>query len=332
MATFTFTSAQDFINVWTELDKAYGYLAHVDINNSLITFGHYDNGTAVNATAIPVNPFADTVTAFGQFGFILQDSSTTAGELALAVNLAFIKLGDAYVQWLEAGNAPILDQAKDRGAGTLGQSYHDNILGNLSDGAIGDRFNPAIANNLHVDVTGDSVDDIVVDPRAWATKDFAGDRPYFVGNATNTSARAGVIAHDQAHGLFYAYSDMSLQAVINAADAGDTIFLANGIYTLASTLNIHEGVKIVGESQSGVILDAHALSHGYGILVDADHVSISNLTVLGPHGSVSGVNNQTGGSAEYGINVQAGHRRVGRSRARLQARKRHGDGLGPLRG
>src|SRR5262249_39009648 len=35
-----------------------------------------------------------------------------------------------------------------------------------------------------------------------------------------------------------------------------------------------------------------------------DDVSISTLTVLGPHGTVTGVNNEHGGGGEYGIKVE----------------------------
>src|ERR1051325_11912450 len=84
-----------------------------------------------------------------------------------------------------------------------------------------------------------------------------------------------------------------LDAVANAVD-GDTINLANGTYTLSSTLEIGHGVTLIGQSEAGVVLN-YTSSVGYGIEVHADGVTLSNFTL---NGQV--VN--TGGN--YGIKVE----------------------------
>src|SRR5258705_7535065 len=84
-----------------------------------------------------------------------------------------------------------------------------------------------------------------------------------------------------------------LLVAIAAAGDGDTIIMANGTYTLSSTLNIHHGITLVGQSQAGVVIN-YTSSVGYGILVDADHTTLSNFTFNGTGVSASG---------NYGIKV-----------------------------
>lgn len=91
------------------------------------------------------------------------------------------------------------------------------------------------------------------------------------------------------------YDYATIQEAIDAANSGDIIQVANGTYTLTSTLNVNEQVSIVGESESGVIIDATAID-GYGILVTADGASLSDLTLHGPQGGSP--------SGNYGIKIQ----------------------------
>jgi hypothetical protein len=82
------TTKAEFIAIWTELDKAYGYLG---ANYPGVTFGQYDNATAIDATTIPLtDAFADTLAEFPQYSATLADATTTVGQVALALNLAFI--------------------------------------------------------------------------------------------------------------------------------------------------------------------------------------------------------------------------------------------------
>jgi len=74
-----------------------------------------------------------------------------------------------------------------------------------------------------------------------------------------------------------AYS--TVQAAINAAEAGETIFLTAGTHT--GHLSINKSINLIGVDQEEVILDASAYN-AYGIYVKADDVSFSNFTFLAP--------------------------------------------------
>ncbi|WP_316975794.1 right-handed parallel beta-helix repeat-containing protein [Shumkonia mesophila] len=85
----------------------------------------------------------------------------------------------------------------------------------------------------------------------------------------------------------------TIQAAIDAASAGDTIFIGAGTYTLTATLNVNKDVTLLGESEDGVIIDANAVS-GYGILLTASGATLSDFTLNGP---------ATAGASSYGLKV-----------------------------
>jgi len=83
----------------------------------------------------------------------------------------------------------------------------------------------------------------------------------------------------------------TIQAAINAATAGDTINVAAGTYK-ESNITIDKKLSIVGEAKESVILAPSAEDTGsgtssfdgnyqHGIMITADNVSISNLTIDG---------------------------------------------------
>ena len=105
----------------------------------------------------------------------------------------------------------------------------------------------------------------------------AGDNNYIVGFSTGGQA-------------------LSIQAAINAAQTGATVNVNNGTYVIPNTtpyLGITKSLSLVGQSQTGTIIDAHAASQ-YGLRVTADNVSLSNFTLLGV----------TAAGNSYGIKVE----------------------------
>jgi hypothetical protein len=100
------------------------------------------------------------------------------------------------------------------------------------------------------------------------------------------------------------YTD--IQSAIPRVAEGGKINVANGSYIPGSTLNILKTLTIVGETETGVIIDASGHGAGYGILVKADNVSLSNFTLLPP--IVSGSVGTSGGG---GFPIHASYNSVG---------------------
>ena len=70
----------------------------------------------------------------------------------------------------------------------------------------------------------------------------------------------------------------TISAAISAAAAGDTIAIADGTYSITSTLNVTKSLTISGNSESGVVLQINCGS-GYGFNVAADDVILENMTL-----------------------------------------------------
>jgi pectin methylesterase-like acyl-CoA thioesterase len=70
----------------------------------------------------------------------------------------------------------------------------------------------------------------------------------------------------------------SIQEAINAADAGDTIFVKRGTYVENPVVN--QSVSLVGEDRDATVIDVTA-----GLKVQSNFVNISGLTIYdGYHG------------------------------------------------
>src|SRR3954447_8894583 len=78
-----------------------------------------------------------------------------------------------------------------------------------------------------------------------------------------------------------------LSNAIASAVNGDTIMMANGIYTLTSTLHVGHDITLTGASQAGVVLN-YTPTTGFGILLDANGATLSNFTLNGAGGNASG--------------------------------------------
>ncbi len=72
----------------------------------------------------------------------------------------------------------------------------------------------------------------------------------------------------------------TIQKAVNASRAGETILIAPGIYHEAVTVTpSHPGITIRGADRNSVILDGERGGLVSGITVQADHVSVENLTI-----------------------------------------------------
>ena len=70
----------------------------------------------------------------------------------------------------------------------------------------------------------------------------------------------------------------TIQDAINAASNGDTIEVKDGLYTRTSSLNLNkDGISIIGESESGTIIDVSSIS-GYGVNWTGNNISMKNFT------------------------------------------------------
>ena len=72
----------------------------------------------------------------------------------------------------------------------------------------------------------------------------------------------------------------NLQNVIDNAQNGDAIFLANGTYSINQSLLINKEISLVGESQAGVIIQDSRTNSQSFISIGANNVILKDLTVL----------------------------------------------------
>ena len=102
-----------------------------------------------------------------------------------------------------------------------------------------------------------------------------------------------------------------IQAAINSASVNDSLVIANGTYTLTAQLSIGQAVKLIGESQAGVIIDASANGKGYGILIQANDVTLGNVTIIPPKVAAS---YGTGNGGGYAIHASFNSKTTPKSR------------------
>lgn len=166
-----------------------------------------------------------------------------ANYYALPLNETFVRLGVKYVEYLEAGGEPLtFDTAKfdvdtnSNGIPQREQSMHDNLLGNLTEGALNDRF------------SGDPV--LLAELKALIPDEYE-SRPYYDGN----EARVGGSAHDAVRAFDYDhgwdrpdYLDTNVNGVVDplAQDPLSPGNIYNGGGQPADDWNIvrHEGAQV----------------------------------------------------------------------------------------
>lgn len=149
------------------------------------------------------------------------------GAPALAVNQGFVDLALDYLEYLEDGGRALTDVYAKTGGGRL-QSFHDNILGNITEGALEDR-------QLLDDYAG-------VIPAGYL------DRAYYSGNATaqGGAAHDAVRVFDYEHGFRrpdYVEADHSGALDASARD-GDSMIAGSDISAESFAVVRHEGAGV----------------------------------------------------------------------------------------
>jgi parallel beta-helix repeat protein len=109
----------------------------------------------------------------------------------------------------------------------------------------------------------------------------------------------------------------SIQAAIDAAAVGDTVYMPDGTYIPTSQININQGVILQGQSEAGVIIDETAVT-GYGFSIAASDVTLENFTIWPPDQNypihASGTSNPPNGFDNLTIQnltITGVHRRTG---------------------
>jgi filamentous hemagglutinin family protein len=137
--------------------------------------------------------------------------------------------------------------------------------------------------------------------RRYGSNGLLASTPQF-GNRSHVTVSAGSTfdADDDfnlGNGLGNARQPLGFIAdAINAVVDGGFIDLKAGTYTQSSTLNVNKSVTLTGAGEGQTIIDSRSVS-GYGMLVTADDVSLSEFTLRGP---------QANAGTSYGIKVQPG--------------------------
>ena len=181
-------------------------------------------GRADQQSLVPENftvngSHTDAIAAF----WIQLDALFEGASDSLEINTKFVFLGNDYVAFLRAGGEPLLDLVQ------LGepddprqQTLHDNLLGNLGDGVIANRFGDDPAN----------------DPRNEQSQAF-GDRPFFDGRVDDNGLYedpegvSAVVGFDLANGIVYPDDLPGPYAVLDIANtlngtAGNDFFFGGG--------------------------------------------------------------------------------------------------------
>ena len=89
-----------------------------------------------------------------------------------------------------------------------------------------------------------------------------------------------------------------IQDGIDIAANGATVNVADGTYVQGKTLAVNKSITLAGESQAGTIIDTRGVTSsggGYGMLVNADNVTLRDFTLYGP---------TVDAASAYGIKVQ----------------------------
>ena len=159
-----------------------------------------------------------------------------------------IDLGIKYALYLEHGGAPLFDTAKF--SATRNQTLHDNLLGNLDENSIIDKFNPKAPGSefYSADDIGDRIVNAGLGDYLGVIGDINDGRGIFTGNQNDidSAAHNRVRAFDYANGI--ARSDYNFfddnGNVDAAATTGGHMYFGTGNSPANYVISQHEGAGI----------------------------------------------------------------------------------------
>jgi filamentous hemagglutinin family protein len=283
-----------------------GNVARVDVANGEIGFEVRGNGTTISGFEI-AGPVVDS--------WLDTDWNDSAFSSSIGVNVT-----GATGVTITGNNIHDIRTGMNFNAGTMGSAtnnYIENTKGGIlsrpSDlTAISGNTEGPLGNEWGIVLGLGAIDDDAVadatrqgELLAYSTANngmSVFDRGYGFNNRTHIfvddDTPVATIADDFGYGNGLGNERQplpSLQAAVNGVVSGGWIFVGDGNYTLASTLDISKSLTLTGTSQAGTVIDASGIGNAYAIQVEADNVDLNTFTLIG---------SPTNGSASYGIKVQ----------------------------
>lgn len=166
------------------------------------------------------------------------------------------------------------------------------ITGN-SQGTVGNEWGLNLHLNGHLDGTGTILSNttpIAAAPTlSWqqALLGLSGanggwtvqDQGYTASNRTHVQVAGSGAASNQGSRLT---PINTVQGGIDAVVHGGTVKVASGSYTQTSTLNVNKPLTLSGAGEATTTIDARGITAGYGMLVNADDVTLRDFTFYGP--------------------------------------------------
>lgn len=238
----------------------------------------------------------------------LDDTYVSAGPLQPNINEAFARLGVAYVEYLQDGGSPLVDVVAKFipdgvDADTLperNQSLHDNLLGNLSSVALGDRFSGSLLTDLTNLVSGvdpDLLTRIYYDGQDNHPTEEAAARQFDLDNGFVPTAEGTLVASDVDAG-----SSVSFVPGTTAGAYGTFVVDASGgwTYTLDSEAaqSLAEGEEVV-EQFNVVAMDEHGATGNALVSVTVQGTNDENTLVAAVNATLD-ASSAPGGEMYFG--------------------------------